>query len=123
MNILERIRQGLTPSHQGFNMSRENRDRLEEIRKMTDNDRQGLTNLQNPFIIAKKEQINPIDPNRTIEEQKRLRKNWFNRQSYQRRKQKEKQKQLLKTTLTEILKQQAKEKTEKEIVNNSFYES
>lgn len=48
---------------------------------------QGKTEIKNnPYKLETMEQkFNPNDPNRTQEEQKRLRQNWFQKQSYRRR--------------------------------------
>ena len=65
----------------------------------------------NPFKIKKEDVfIDPNDPNRSIEDQKRLRRNWDHRKSYHRRKDKEKEKALAIEILAKAIEKSAKKK-------------
>jgi len=71
----------------------------------------------NPFKIKKEDVfIDPDDPNRSIEEQKRLRANWNHRKSYHRRKEKAK----TKAEFVEMVTKYAKDSKKKNVVKTDI---
>ncbi|GAH29328.1 unnamed protein product [marine sediment metagenome] len=90
---LKKAKEGLTKTEPGKTKQEQSQKIIEQMLtnayKKGIKEGQGKTNI-NPFKIKKEEVfIDPNDPDRPIEEQKRLRRNWNQKRRYHKRKEKE----------------------------------
>ena len=93
--------------------------KMKEVYEKGFKDGQGSSDV-NPYKIKIEEQFaDPDDPNRPIEEQKRLRRNWYQRRSYHRRKEKQKQDDQTKKVIQQLLNALTKKQKKKTATNQS----
>jgi len=94
---------------------------LEQDKEITTEHDKGITKDEldtkdvNPFKLPKDERyIDPNDPNRSIDEQKRLRRNWNRRRNYHKKKTNQKQKDEATEILAKAIEEIAKKKKKNE---------
>lgn len=107
--MLKKIKRALTKTKRSM---KEMEQRLKGSYEKGFKDGSGKSDA-NPFKIKEEDVfIDPDDPNRPIEEQMRLRRNWYQRRNYHKRKKEEKEKALAVEIVTKAMGKTTKEKVE-----------